>query len=41
MMIEVEMAKARRIPSLPQVVFEMRGLPVLFVSWQRLALHSS
>ena len=41
MMIEVEMAKARRILSLPQVVFEMRGLPVLFVSWQRLALHSS
>jgi len=41
MMIEVEMAKARRIPSLPQVVFEMRGLPVLFVSWQRFALHSS
>ena len=31
--VEVEMAKARRIPSLPLVVFGMRGLAVLLVSW--------
>lgn len=41
MMIEMEMAAVGGIPSLPQMVFESREWGVLFVLWQRLALHSS
>lgn len=40
-MTEMEMAAAGGIPSLLQMVFERRERVVLFVFWQRLALHSS
>lgn len=37
--VEAEMSMARGIPFFLRVVFEMRGLVVLFGFWQRLALH--